>query len=475
MTNPRVVCLLRAQYLNPVSPRVKGMAWQISAENIGAGIISAWKALDQMHRIELPMTATWFKYFEVAGRIRLSIIQHSCQRVLTHSPSIKFSLQMSVHTSSLPPNFTMATLFAPLKVGEIELQHRVVMAPTTRFRADENHVPLPIMAEYYGQRAAVPGTLLFTEATYISPRASGYANAPAIYSPTQIEGWKRVTDAVHSKGSHIFVQLWAMGRAANPKILEAEGSGNLTGPSALPMAADAPIPRALTEDEVHIYIKEYVQAAQNAIYAGFDGVEIHAANGYLIHQFLEETSNQRTDGWGGDVAKRSRFLLEVTKAVTKEIGSHRVGVRLSPWNLFQGMCQTDPVPQYSHAVRALRGLDLAYLSLIESRINGIDDSVATGSLDFLIEIWGKSSAILLCGGFTAQNAAQVVEKEAGRADVAVMFARLFTSNPDLAFRLKYGIMLNPFQRKYFYNVGEILGYTDEPFSREFLEHRERAY
>jgi NADPH2 dehydrogenase len=363
----------------------------------------------------------------------------------------------------------MEALFSPLRLGRIELQHRVVMGPTTRFRADENHIPLPMMAEYYGQRASVPGTLLFTEATYVSPEASGYENAPALYNAAQIEGWKRVTDAVHAKGSFIFVQLWAMGRAADPKVLAEEGAGDLIAPSAIPMDKDAPTPRALLEEEIYHFINQYVQASKNAMVAGFDGVEVHAANGYLTQQFLEESSNQRTDAWGGSIEKRSRFLLEVTKAVVNTVGADRVGIRLSPWNLFQGMCQTNPVPQYSHLVSELKKMKLAYLSLVESRINGIDDMTATGSLDFLLDIWGRTSPVLLCGGFKAESAVKAVETNSDRTDVAILFSRWFTSNPDLPFRIQRGIALSAYHRDDFYRVASAIGYVDQPFSKEFTK------
>jgi NADPH2 dehydrogenase len=168
----------------------------------------------------------------------------------------------------------MEPLFAPLALGKVQLQHRIAVGPTTRFRADENHIPLPMMAEYYGQRASVPGTLLITEATYISPEASGYDHAPAIYSAAQIEGWKKVTEAVHANGSFIFVQLWAMGRAADPKVLAKEGKGDLVAPSAIAMGDGAPVPRALREEEIYAFIGQCARAAKNAMDAGFDGVEV---------------------------------------------------------------------------------------------------------------------------------------------------------------------------------------------------------
>ena len=367
----------------------------------------------------------------------------------------------------------MDLLFTQLKVGKATLQHRVVVGPTTRFRADEDHVPLPIMADYYGQRASTPGTLLCTEATYISPAASGYANAPAIYSAAQIEGWKRVTNAVHAKGSFIFVQLWPMGRAANPGILKRESASDLTAPSAIPMDAESPTPRALTEAEIYTHIAEYVQAAKNAMEAGFDGVEVHAANGYLTQQFTEECSNQRTDGWGGSIEKRARFLLEVTKAVVDTVGADRVGTRMSPWNKFQGMCQTDPTPQYAYVVGELKKMKLAYLSLVESRAqNDGVDSKATGSLDFLIDIWGHTSPILICGGYKAESAVQLVASRARQADIAVVFSRWFISNPDLPYRIRNGIPFSKYNRDDFYRAMSPVGYIDQPFSEQFQKEQQ---
>jgi NADPH2 dehydrogenase len=199
-----------------------------------------------------------------------------------------------------------------------------------------------------------------------------------------------------------------------------------------------------------------------------------AANGYLTQQFLEESSNQRTDGWGGSIEKRSRFLLEVTRAVVDAVGADRVGTRMSPWNLFQGMCQSDPVAQYSHVVGEMKKMKLAYLSLIESRINGIDDTHATGSLNFLIDIWGRTSPILLCGGFNAESALHAVKSNAERADVVILFSRWFISNPDLPFRIQKGIPFNAYHREDFYRAASAVGYIDQPFSREFMETRVQA-
>ncbi|RFU27356.1 hypothetical protein B7463_g8982, partial [Scytalidium lignicola] len=212
-------------------------------------------------------------------------------------------------------------LFTPLKLGNAELKHRIAMAPLTRFRADDDHVPLPFVKEYYAQRGSVPGTQIITEATFISPEAGLYPNAPGIWNEAQIAAWSEVTAAVHAKGSFIRLQLWALGRTASKAQLVKELGPNakLVSASDIPMTGgEKPIP--LTEDEIQQYIKSYAQAAKNAIKAGFDGVELHGANGYLIDQFIQDVTNKRTDKWGGSIENRSRFALETTKAVAKAIG-----------------------------------------------------------------------------------------------------------------------------------------------------------
>jgi NADPH2 dehydrogenase len=368
-------------------------------------------------------------------------------------------------------------LFEPLKIGTMNLQHRMVLAPLTRFRAGDDHVHQPMAEEYYAQRGSVPGTLLITEATFISPRASGYANVPGLWSPAQLAAWKKITDAVHAKGSYIFVQLWALGRTANPAIREKEGTGPIESSSASPLlpdghshAADLPIPHVLTEEEIHQYIADYASAAKSAIeVAGFDGVEIHGANGYLIDQFTQDTVNQRTDQWGGSIENRSRFGLEVAKAVVAAIGAEKTGIRLSPFSPFQGMRMANPIPQFSHLVKGLKELKLAYLHLVEARISGNAESGSTDSLAPLIDIWGTTSPILLAGGFKAATAKTAVDEEYAGKDVAIVFGRLWVSNPDLPFRVKRGIELTPYNREDFYRVKEARGYTDLPFSREWSE------
>ena len=342
------------------------------------------------------------------------------------------------------------------------------MAPLTRYRANDAHVHTSLAIEYYSQRASVSGTLLITEATFISPRASGYANAPGIYNKDQIEAWKNVTDAVHKKGSYIVCQLWALGRTAVPEIVRKEaGEEWFASSSAVPMQAGAEAPRALEEEEIWGFIGDYVQAAKNAMEAGFDGVEIHGANGYLVDQFTQDVCNKRTDAWGGSVEKRSRFALEIAKAVVGAVGSDKVGIRLSPFSVFQGMKMADPIAQFGHLIQALKELKLGYLHLVESRIQGNATIEATEKVDPLLEIWGKTSPVLVAGGFDPDSAKRAVEEEYTGHDLMIVFGRHFIANPDLPFRIQKGIELTKYNRDTFYNAKDPVGYIDYPFSKEW--------
>ena len=360
------------------------------------------------------------------------------------------------------------TLFDPVRVGPTRLSHRVVMAPLTRYRANDANVHTSLAVDYYTQRASVSGTLLITEATFISPRASGYANAPGIYSKDQIAAWSKVTDAVHKKGSYIFCQLWALGRVADPAIVKQEaGEKWFASSSAVPMKAGYETPRALEEEEIWGFVGEYAQAAKNAIEAGFDGVEIHGANGYLVDQFTQDVANKRTDAWGGSVEKRSKFALEVAKAVVEAIGREKVGIRLSPFSTFQGMKMADPLPQFSHLIAGLKDLDLAFLHLVESRISGSADNEATDKVDPLLKVWGTTSPVLLAGGFEPDSAKRAVEEEYTGYNVLIVFGRHFIANPDLPFRIEKGIQLTKYNRDTFYKAKSPDGYIDYPFSKEW--------
>ncbi|KAF2177525.1 putative N-ethylmaleimide reductase [Zopfia rhizophila CBS 207.26] len=356
-------------------------------------------------------------------------------------------------------------LFKPLKVGQMALNHRLAMAPLTRFRASEEHVPLPMVAEYYAQRASVPGTLLVTEATFISTENGGYANVPGLWNRDQINAWRLVTEVVHKKGSYIYAQLWALGRAADPKVAAEEGF-EVRSSSAVQLSEKHAIPVPLTVDGIKKTIHTYASAARNAIEAGFDGVELHGANGYLIDQFLQDKVNQRTDEYGGSIENRSRFAVEVVKAVVEAVGAARTGIRLSPFSTFQGMRMDDPIPQFTDIITKLNKFGLAYLHLVESRISGNADVEAGESLDFATKAW--DGPLLIAGGFRSDSAKRLVDEERPDRDVVVVFGRYFISTPDLPFRVKRGLPLAEYDRSKFYIPKSEVGYTDYPFSGEFL-------
>lgn len=325
------------------------------------------------------------------------------------------------------------------------------------------------MSTYYAQRAlSLPGTLLVSEATFISPAAGGLANVPGIYDAAQIAAWRAVTDAVHARGGFIFCQLWALGRAAEAAVAEREGF-EVASSSAVGFEGGA-VPREMTVREIGERVAEYAAAARNAVEgAGFDGVEIHGANGYLIDQFTQDTCNKREDGYGGSVEKRSRFLVEVVRAVVEAVGAERTGLRLSPWGRFQGMRMADPVPQFEDVVRKIRGLGLAYLHLVQTRVAGSEDAepVKDGedSLDFVVNLW--DGPLLIAGGLTPKDARYLVDEQYKEKNVIATFGRSFISTPDLPFRIKEGIELNPYDRHTFYLPKSPVGYIDQPFSKEF--------
>ena len=255
-----------------------------------------------------------------------------------------------------------------------------------------------------------------------------------------------------------------------PDIVRKEaGEKWFASSSAVPIEAGTEEPRPLEEEEIQGFIGDYAQAAKNAIEAGFDGVEIHGANGYLVDQFIQDVVNKRTDAWGGSVEKRSRFALEVAKAVVEAVGSDKVGIRLSPFSTFQGMKMADPIPQFSHVIQGLRELKLGYIHLVESRVTGNADNEATEKVDPLLKVWGKTGPVLLAGGFQPDSAKRAVEEEYTGQDVLVVFGRHFISNPDLPFRIQKGIPLNKYNRNTFYKNKSPEGYIDYPFSKEWVE------
>jgi len=368
---------------------------------------------------------------------------------------------------------TVPKLFDPLRVGTANLKHRVVLAPMTRCRADSQHVPGALALEYYKQRTSVPGTLAITEATFIAARAGGQKNVPGIWSDKQIVAWKSITDAVHENSSYVYLQLWALGRVANTENLQEEGGYPLVAPSAIPVNESDTPPRPLTIEEIKEYAQLHATAAKNAVLeAGFDGVEIHAANGYLPDQFLQTNTNTRTDEYGGSIENRARFVLEVTDAVVKAVGANKVGIRLSPWSTYQGMGMPDPIPTFAEVVKRIRDShpDFAYIHILESPAAS-DKSNATQnpSNKVLRDIWGDRPYIANCG-FERDTALETVEKEGG----LVSFARHFISNPDLPSRLKENIELAPHDYKTFFTQGAD-GYTDYPFAAEVRTGSVKSY
>ncbi len=360
-------------------------------------------------------------------------------------------------------------LFSPVQVGPFSLSHRVVMAPLTRLRAElPGDIPGDLMAEYYGQRAS-EGGLLIAEATPISVTARGYLGAPGIYSDQQVAGWKKVTDAVHAKGGRIFLQLWHVGRQSH---VDLTGGAGPVAPSAVPYegvvhTANGWVPsspaRELTIEEIPGIIEDYRQAAVRAKQAGFDGVELHGANGYLPDQFLQDGSNQRTDAYGGPVENRARFLLEATAAIVSVWGGDRVGVRLAPSGQFGQMSDSNPQATFGYVADQLNQFGLAYLHIVEPRVVGNEVSedglqpVASAQLRKIFH--GK---IIAAGGFEPADAEAIVER--GDADL-VAFGRHFIANPDLPKRIKHGLPLNAYDRTTFYG-GDRRGYIDYPFYQD---------
>jgi NADPH2 dehydrogenase len=323
---------------------------------------------------------------------------------------------------------------------------------------------MPLAAEYYGQRASTPGTMLITEATFIANQYGGYPNVPGIYNQEQIDGWKKVTDEVHKKGSNIWLQLWALGRVANKQFCEAKGI-TVRSSSATQLDADHAVPKEMTQEEIKEAVAAFAQGAKNAIEAGFDGVEIHGANGYLVDQFIQDNVNQRTDSYGGNVENRSRFAVEVAQAVADAVGADKTGIRLSPFSTFQGMKMKDPVPQFSDVIKKLNKVRLAYIHLVESRISGNADIESFDSLDPLLPLW--DGPLLIAGGLKPDSAKRMVDEEHKDRDVVAVFGRYFISTPDIVFRIREGIELNPYDRDTFYNAKSPKGYTDQPFSKEW--------
>lgn len=360
-------------------------------------------------------------------------------------------------------------LFKPIKVGALDLPNRIVMAPLTRNRADHASLaPHALNVEYYAQRASAG--LIISEATQIMPEGQGYAFTPGIYSDEQIAGWKLVTDAVHAKGGHILLQLWHVGRISHPDLQP--GNAQPVAPSAVkPIGQtftttgfkDLETPRALELDEIPAIIAQYGKAAANAKAAGFDGVEVHGANGYLIDQFLRDGTNQRTDAYGGAIENRARFLIEATKAVIEVFGADRVGVRLSPLSPFNDIADSNPEPLFTYAVEKLSELGVAYLHIVEGETGGPREPAGGFDLARLRKAF-KGAYI----GNNGYDPALAAERVASGAVDLVAFGHMFISNPDLVERVRKGVPLTEPDKATFYGGGAE-GYTDYPTSEKLGE------
>lgn len=351
----------------------------------------------------------------------------------------------------------MSALFQPLLLGDLSLPNRIVMAPLTRCRASAYRVPNALMAEYYAQRASAG--LILTEATCVSPQGVGYPDTPGIWSSQQIEGWRLVTDAVHAVGGRIFLQLWHVGRVSHPDYLD----GKLpVAPSAIApegfvslLRPQRPfvIPRALEIDEIPTIIEAYRQGAVHAKQAGFDGVEIHGANGYLLDQFLQDSTNHRNDSYGGSIENRARLLLEVTDAAISVWGANRVGVHLAPRGDAHSMGDSNPLATFGYVAEQLGQRQIAFIFTRES----LGDNRISPALK------KRFGGVLIANeNFNRESAEQVIA--AGEAD-AVAFGKDFISNPDLVDRLRLNAPLNPYDTDTFYGYGQsdpAAGYTDYP-------------
>jgi N-ethylmaleimide reductase len=352
-------------------------------------------------------------------------------------------------------------LFSPYRLGELELPNRIVMAPLTRSRAGEGGVPTPLMAEYYAQRASAG--LIVAEATQICAEGRGYEGTPGIYADDQIAGWELVTHAVHTCGGRIFLQLWHVGRISHVSLQP--GGRPPVAPSAIAAKAqtfidghfvDVSEPRALEGNEIREIVEAYVMATRNALWAGFDGVEVHAANGYLIDQFLRDGSNERIDQYGGSIENRARFLNEVMEAVIGEAGEACVGVRISPVSSANDMHDSHPTELFTHVVQVLDHLKPVYLHVIEGQTNGPRD--VDPSFDFQSLRRKFHGTYMANNGYTLQLAGESMNE--GKVDL-VAFGGPFIANPDLVDRFRTNTPLASSDPETFYGGGS-KGYTDYP-------------
>ncbi|WP_373003198.1 alkene reductase [Sulfurimonas sp.] len=351
-------------------------------------------------------------------------------------------------------------LFSPILIGNHTLKNRIFMAPLTRCRSVEDNIPNDLMVTYYEQRATAG--LIITEATQISTQGIGYPCTPGIHTLKQIQGWKKITQAVHDKGGKIFLQLWHVGRISHSLYHD----GKLpVAPSAIKPEGEVytfegmkeyETPRELTIDEIEELVTKYVIAAKNAIEAGFDGVEIHGANGYLIDQFLRDGSNSREDRYGGNIKNRSRFLFEIIESIIKEIGADKVGLRLSPSGTFNDMTDSDPQKHFTYICNELNKYKLAYLHIIDALEGDIRHGANVVELSVLRKAY--KGILITNGAYDKERGNKAIENNL--AD-AVAFGELFISNPDLPERFKTNSQLNKADPETFYTQDE-KGYTDYP-------------
>ncbi len=354
----------------------------------------------------------------------------------------------------------MTILFDPIRIGGLNLPNRIIMAPLTRGRTGAAGVPDPLVAEYYAQRA--DAGLLITEATAINAQGRGWRNAPGIYTDEQIAGWRAVADAVHARGGHIFMQIWHMGRTVLPKYANGERP---VAPSEI--KADGGmldqdgnrrpfvIPRAITISEIKRTVADFAKAAERAVDAGLDGVEIHAANNFLVDSFLRDGTNRRKDDYGGSIENRARFLIETIEAVSRVIGANRVGVRLSPTNSYFGISDSQPHVTFPGVALLLNRFDLAYLHILESKPEG-----GLAPVSPLIRAAYKGT-LIQNGGYNFESGNEAIDADA--AD-AIAFGTLFIANPDLVTRFRRRLPLAAPDPETFYTPGAA-GYIDYPFAR----------
>ncbi|MFC2074100.1 alkene reductase [Campylobacterota bacterium] len=351
-------------------------------------------------------------------------------------------------------------LFSPITIGKHTLKNRIFMAPLTRCRSVNHNIPNDLMATYYGQRASAG--LIISEATQISPMGIGYPCTPGIYTAEQVEWWKKVTKSVHEKGGKIFLQLWHVGRISHSSFL-----GGKLPVSASALKPDGQVytfdgmkdyetPRALEVQEIAAIVKEYARAAENAIDAGFDGVEIHSANGYLLDQFLRDGTNKREDEYGGSIENRSRFLFDVIKAVTEQIGADKTGLRLSPSGTFNDMKDSNLQEHFSYVCEKLNDFGLAYLHIVDALDGDIRHGANVVRLPIIRDAY--KGVLITCGEYDKERGNRVIKEK--QAD-AVAFGTLYIANPDLPERFKSDAILNEADINTFYTQDE-KGYTDYP-------------